>query len=112
MPRVVFVAPYFMDATLRFVDAVASLPEVSLALVSADPAEKLPPGLRKRLGGHYRIEKPLDPGQLLHATGKLGQHMGGVDRLVGVATAPGHDPSAICKSPPPHPQTQSVGGWG
>jgi len=83
MPRVVFVAPYFMDATLRFVDAVASLPEVTLGLVSADPEEKLPPGLRKRLAGHFRIERPLDPAALIHATGKLGEYMGGVDRLVG-----------------------------
>lgn len=83
MPRVVFVAPYFMDATLRFVEAAASLPSVELGLVSADPVEKLPPKLRARLAGHYRIDKPLDPAQLLHATRKLGEHLGGVDRLLG-----------------------------
>jgi formate-dependent phosphoribosylglycinamide formyltransferase (GAR transformylase) len=83
MPRVVFVAPFFMDATLRFVEAMASIPEVTLSLVSGDPAEKLPPGLKARLAGHFRIDKPLDPAQLLHATDKLRQHMGGVDRLVG-----------------------------
>jgi formate-dependent phosphoribosylglycinamide formyltransferase (GAR transformylase) len=83
MPRVVFVAPFFMDATLRFVEAMASIPEVTLSLVSGDPSEKLPPGLKARLAGHYRIDKPLDPAQLLHATNKLRQHMGGVDRLVG-----------------------------
>lgn len=83
MPRVVFVAPYFMDATLRFVDAVASLPEVSVGLVSADPEDKLPPRLRSRLAGHYRIEQALDPRQLLVATDKLRRHLGGVDRLVG-----------------------------
>jgi len=83
MPRVVFVAPYFMDATLRFVDAVASLPQVTLGLVSADPADRLPPGLRKRLAGHFQIDEPLDRGALVHAVGKLGEHLGGVDRLVG-----------------------------
>ncbi|MCH9680744.1 MAG: ATP-grasp domain-containing protein [Deltaproteobacteria bacterium] len=83
MPRVVFVAPYFMDATLRFVDAVASLPEVELGLVSADPADKLPPRLRSRLAGHYRIGKPLDPGALLHGAKMLGHHLGGVDRIIG-----------------------------
>ncbi len=83
MPRVVFVAPYFMDATLRFVDAVASLPQVTLGLISADPTDKLPPRLRSRLAGHYQIKKPLDPGALLHAAQQLRQHLGGVDRLVG-----------------------------
>ncbi|MEM9452922.1 MAG: ATP-grasp domain-containing protein [Myxococcota bacterium] len=83
MPRVVFVAPYFMDATLRFVDAVASLPEVTMGLVSADPQDKLPPRLRQRLAGHFRITRALDPAALVHAVGKLGEHLGGVDRLVG-----------------------------
>ena len=83
MPRVVFVAPYFMDATLRFVEAVASLPEVTLGLVSADPVDRLPPTLRKAIAGHYAVERPLDPGQLLQATRALGQRLGGVDRLVG-----------------------------
>lgn len=83
MPRVVFVAPFFMDATLRFVEAVASLPQVTLGLISGDPVDKLPPALRSRLAGHFRVDKPLDPGQLLHATDKLRLHLGGVDRLVG-----------------------------
>jgi len=83
MPRVVFVAPYFMDATLRFVEAMASVPQVSLGLVSADPVEKLPAKVRARLAGHYRVDKPLDATQLLHATDELRQHLGGVERLVG-----------------------------
>ncbi|MEX1369427.1 MAG: ATP-grasp domain-containing protein [Nannocystaceae bacterium] len=83
MPRVVFVAPYFMDATLRFVDAVAGLPNVSVGLVSSDPADKLPPGLRSRLDGHYRIDQALDARQLLHAVEQLRGHLGGVDRLLG-----------------------------
>jgi hypothetical protein len=36
MPPVVFVAPFFLDTTLRFVDAVASLPGVRCGLVSQD----------------------------------------------------------------------------
>ncbi|MEX1367145.1 MAG: ATP-grasp domain-containing protein [Nannocystaceae bacterium] len=84
MPRVVFVAPYFMDATLRFVEAFADIPEVTLGLVSADPADKLPAPLRARVAGHYRVDDPMDPEQLHHATDKLRQHLGGVDRLAGV----------------------------
>ena len=34
MPSVVFVAPFFLDTTLRFVDAVAELPGVRAGLVS------------------------------------------------------------------------------
>ena len=46
MRTVVFVAPFFLDTTLRFVDAVADLPGVRTGLVSQDPAEKLPQALR------------------------------------------------------------------
>jgi hypothetical protein len=56
MVNVVFVAPFFLDTTLRFVDAAASLPDVRLGLVSQDPEEKLPKALRSKLAGHYRVE--------------------------------------------------------
>ncbi len=45
MSAVVFVAPFFLETTLRFVEAVADLPGVRTGLVSQDPAERLPPGL-------------------------------------------------------------------
>ena len=50
MRSVIFVAPYFLDATLRFVDAVSRLDDVRLGLISTDPEEKLPAGLRSRAG--------------------------------------------------------------
>src|SRR3990172_2644741 len=56
MVNVVFVAPFFLDTTLRFVDAAAGLPGVRLGLVSQDPEEKLPKGLHSRLAGYYRVE--------------------------------------------------------
>ena len=48
---VVFVAPFFLETTLRFVEAVASLPGVRIGLVSQDPVEKLPSPLRRRTRG-------------------------------------------------------------
>jgi hypothetical protein len=83
MVNVVFVAPFFLDTTLRFVDAAASLPDVRLGLVSQDPEEKLPKGLRSKLAGHYRVEDgvavdSLRPG--LHAMRKA---FGSVDRILG-----------------------------
>src|SRR5688572_30258285 len=49
MPRVVFVAPFAADTTLRFARAAAELPEVDLALVTQEAPEKLPDELRRRL---------------------------------------------------------------
>ena len=62
MRRVVFVAPFFMTATLRFVDAVASLPGVRLGLVSQAPLSTLPGSVRRRVAAHYQVRDALNPG--------------------------------------------------
>ena len=84
MTPVVFVAPYFLEATLRFIDAVARLEEVRLGLVSTDPFEKLPAPLRRRLHAHWRIDDCLDVDQVVGATRALEGRLGGRPaRLIG-----------------------------
>jgi biotin carboxylase len=83
MPNVVFAAPYFLETTMRFVEAAADLPGVRLGLVSHDPEEKLPPGLRRKLSAHYRVDNSLEPEQLARATRWMEQKLGGVHRLIG-----------------------------
>ena len=77
MPRhVIFVAPFFMDATLRFLDGAAKLPDVDLSIVSQDPADKLPAGIRARIAGHWRIADALNPEQLAGAARSLSSRLG------------------------------------
>ncbi|HYM80946.1 MAG TPA: hypothetical protein VEY91_05990, partial [Candidatus Limnocylindria bacterium] len=83
MVPTVFVAPYFMETTLRFVAAAAELPGVRLGLVSHDPEDKLPPGLRSRLAGHWRVDDSLNPTQLAGAVRGLAARLGPVQRLIG-----------------------------
>jgi len=83
MPAVVFVAPFFLPTTLRFVDAVASLPGVATGLVSQDPADRLPPRLRARLAAHERIDDGLDPEKILGATRALSSRIGLIARVLG-----------------------------
>jgi formate-dependent phosphoribosylglycinamide formyltransferase (GAR transformylase) len=83
MPSVVFVAPFFLDTTLRFVDAVASLPGVRCGLISQDPLGRLPEPLRAKLAAHRRIEYGLDAQQIADATRELSRELGGVERLLG-----------------------------
>jgi hypothetical protein len=80
---VAFVAPFFLDATLRFVDAVADLPGVRLGLVSQDPLERLPSRLRAKLSAHHRVADALDPQRIADGVRGLASAMGGVDRLLG-----------------------------
>jgi hypothetical protein len=78
-----FVAPYLMPATAEFVAAAAYLPGVQLALVTTEPAGRLPDPLRAALAGHWRIDSPLDPGQIAGAVRGLSRRLGPVQRLFG-----------------------------
>ena len=79
-----FVAPYLLDTTTRFVEAAARLPDVRLALITSEPEDRLPPQLRQHLAGHWRIDDPLDPGQIAAAVQGLSRQLGPVERLLAV----------------------------
>ena len=83
MNNVLFVAPFFLETTLRFVAAAARLPGVRVGLVSQDRLEKLPAGIRERLAAHYRVPDALTAEGILPGVEALAAGMGGVDRLLG-----------------------------
>ena len=80
--HVIFVAPFCMETTLRFVKGAASLPGINLSLISQEGAEKLPPDLRSRLAGHWRVQNALDPEQIIVAARALETRLGTVGRLI------------------------------
>jgi len=69
--HVIFAAPFFMDATLRFLRGACHLPDVALTVVSQDPEERLPADIRSRIAGHWRVSDALDPQQLVDAARHL-----------------------------------------
>jgi hypothetical protein len=81
--HVVFVVPFFMAATLRFVGGAAQLAGARLSIISQEPLERLPAEIRNRLLGHWRIDNCFDPAQLVVAVRGLSQRFGPVDRLFG-----------------------------
>src|SRR5262249_40645358 len=83
MPAVVFVAPFFLPTTLRFVAAVASLPGVTTGLVSQDPADRLPAALRTRLAAHERVDDALDPEKIVAASRSLVSPLRPLPRILG-----------------------------
>jgi len=83
MSAVVFVVPFFLETTLRFVEAVASLRDVRLGLISQDALERLPVALRRKLAAHRRIEDGLEPRRITAATRELALEIGPVSRLLG-----------------------------
>jgi biotin carboxylase len=85
MVRVVFVAPFAADTTLRFVRSAAELPDVRMAVITQDDPEKLPEALRARLVAVRRVHDALDAGQLSDAVRALEAELGGkAERLIGV----------------------------
>jgi hypothetical protein len=82
MHPVVFVAPFFAETTLRFVNAVAELPDVRLGLISQDPVEKLPAELAGRLAAHWRIDDGLDPNQIADGVRGLARRIGPPSRIL------------------------------
>jgi biotin carboxylase len=83
MRSVIFVAPFFAESTMRFVDAAAGLAGVRLGLISQDPVELVPGGLRSKLAGHFRVGDGLDAQQIADAVRALAAQLGPCERLLG-----------------------------
>lgn len=81
MRNVIFVAPFPLETTLRFVRATAGLRDVRLLGIVAEP----PRGDDTRLFADMAtVRDPLDPQQLLDAARALQARNGRVHRLVGI----------------------------
>ncbi len=81
--QVIYVAPFFMDTTLRFFQAALHHPGARVFLISQDPLDKLAPSLRRRLAGHFQLTQALDPDQLTQAASAIIRQHGPADRLLG-----------------------------
>lgn len=83
MRHVVFVAPRFLQNTNRYVKAFTELSDVTLSVVSQDPASSIPPAMRPRIAAHYRVGDTFDGDQLTTAVTAITRGVGKVDRLAG-----------------------------
>ena len=81
--HVVFVAPFFMEATLRFLRGTLRLDDVNVSLISQDPLEALPADLARGLAGHWRVDDALDPARLVGAVEGLARRLGKPHRMLG-----------------------------
>jgi biotin carboxylase len=84
VPNVVFVAPYLLEATMRFVTATVHLPGVRVALIGSEPAASVPDQLATELTTYVRVDDCLDTGQLVDGIREAGRRLGPVDRLLGI----------------------------
>src|SRR4051812_1917627 len=85
MRNVIFVAPFALDATMRFVKPAAELEGVRLAIIGQEAADKLPAELRERLAAHVKIDDAMNVAQLLEGVRQISRSLGGkVDRIVAI----------------------------
>lgn len=89
MTGLIFVAPYGLESTMRFVAGAVSLPDVAFGIISHEPAatflEKMPAALRGRISGYGQVADALDPDQLEDGVRSVAAQLGGrVDALLGI----------------------------
>ena len=84
MPNVAFVAPYLLEATMRFVAAAVHLPGVRVALIGSEPPAHVPDQLATELVTYIRVDDCLDTGQLVDGIREACRRLGSVDRLLGI----------------------------
>lgn len=83
MRNVVFVAPFLMDATLRFVRAAAGPPGARVALLTQEPLEKVPEDLRARLEAHWQVADCFVPAEIEKGVLALAKALGNVHSVIG-----------------------------
>ena len=81
--HVLFVAPYFSANILHSLDALCSLPDVRVGVITQEPKDRLHERHRGRIAGHYQIGDCLDAEQLTAATRAFQGQWGRIDRLLG-----------------------------
>ncbi|MCU0625389.1 MAG: ATP-grasp domain-containing protein [Gemmatimonadaceae bacterium] len=83
MIPVIFAAPRLSENASRMVEAIASLPEVRLGVISTDWPEHAPPATRAAIAQHWRVDDVLDRAQLARAVKEVARRIGGCERLFG-----------------------------
>lgn len=101
MASVVFVAPYALESTLRFIRATAALPGVRLGIVTQESpravAAKFPETGQERPVDVLQVADALDADQLERAIREISGALGGrVDTLLGILE-PLQEPLAIVR---------------
>ena len=85
MKHVVFVAPFFMTQTVRFLGALVSEPGARVSLVHQESLDRLDAGVRERLAASRRLPDVFDPRALVAGVGALAAETGAApQRLLGI----------------------------
>lgn len=79
MRTVLFIAPFLLEATLKFVRAAATLDGVRLVVLTQDQPEKVPRGAL-----HWRVEDGTSVDNLVFHARQVARRYGGIHRIIGI----------------------------
>jgi len=79
---VIYATPFFTQNTMGLLRAFTELEGIRLGVISQEPQEVLPPELRRRFAGHWRVHDALQVDQLSWAASELSRRLGRIERLV------------------------------
>jgi biotin carboxylase len=81
---VLFLTPFFTENARRWLQSLTALPEIQLGVISQEAQDVLPPELRSKLAGHWRVDDALNTDQLTWAARELSKTHGHPHRLLAV----------------------------
>ena len=85
MLHVVFVVPFGLETSLRFVRAAMKLPHVRLGVISQEPLDRLPEDVREGIAAFEQVRSAMQTDQLVDAVRTIARRTEGrVDRLLGI----------------------------
>jgi hypothetical protein len=82
--NVVIVVPYFLRASVQFLEGAVGLPKVRLTLICEDAPERLSQTLRDQIHEIRRVSGVMDPLKLEQALTTFTREVGQIDRLLGI----------------------------
>ncbi len=83
MHLVLYAAPNYTEAAVKFIDKIASLPDIRFGLISQEPASWLKPELQAKLKAFAQVENAFDGSQLIAAARHLAAQHGPIHRIIG-----------------------------
>ena len=85
MPFVIFVAPYFTDVTVRYIEALSRLPDVQLGVLSMEPFDNLPRRLLGGIAAYMKLGDVTSAAELIAGAERLRGYVGNppIHRLFG-----------------------------
>jgi formate-dependent phosphoribosylglycinamide formyltransferase (GAR transformylase) len=79
MRTVIFIAPFLLEATLKFIKAAASLSGIRLVVITQDSRERIPPG-----AVFWGVKDATTTESLIEAAQGIKKTWGGIHRIVGI----------------------------